>query len=142
MKKIEIKITFFSVLLFTIYLCIISCNLGVSNTILEQVISPDEQYTIYVFTRDAGATTGFNTQVSIKKNRELLKNKEGNTFICDLNHISVGNEKKYAQGGPKLSLNWITNNDLAIYYPKGIRIYKQESTIYTIKIKYYEDQES
>ena len=122
-----------------ISMILLSCDFGVSNTILEKNISPDGSYIIYVFSRDAGATTGFNTQVSIIKNKMIFENKEGNVFICDSNNGKASGNNEYMKGGPRLRFNWTDNGNLEIYYPKGARIFKNKEKIDSIILKYYEE---
>lgn len=61
-------------------------NFGVNNNIIDEVYSPDNKYKAVIFDRDAGATTGFNTQISIISSKSSLPNNPGNLFIADTDH--------------------------------------------------------
>jgi hypothetical protein len=139
-KHINSFASFYWIITLTV-ICMLqlSCDSDVENSILDKQKSPDNMYLVYIFNRGAGATTGFNTQVSILRNNDKFKNKKGNVFICDSDNGNVNSTKEYIKGGPKLFFNWINNNSLEIHYPKGIRIFKMEEKIYNINIKYYED---
>lgn len=140
MGKIKNKFTNSYFNLIVIIACIVplSCDFSFDNIILDKLTSPDSMYMVYVFNRDAGATSGFNTQVSILRSKEKFNNRPGNTFICDSDHGKVDNYQKYSNGGPLLVFNWISNNTLEINYPKGTRIFKMEDTIGNIIIEYSE----
>jgi hypothetical protein len=56
------------------------------NELVGEHTSPDGQYKAVLFVRDCGATTGFNTQVSLLRSNQHLKNGSGNLFIADTDH--------------------------------------------------------
>ena len=53
------------------------------NEISKTVISPSGNLKAVVFNRGCGATTGFNTQISIINTSEELESEGGNLFIAD-----------------------------------------------------------
>jgi len=53
------------------------------NKIIKEVEIPESNYKAVVFFRDAGATTGISTHLSIIKKNESLKNRSGNIFITE-----------------------------------------------------------
>lgn len=50
----------------------------------QTIVSPLRTLKVVVFSRDCGATTGFNTQVSILGANETLPDEGGNTFISNM----------------------------------------------------------
>lgn len=57
------------------------------NKIVKKVNSPNGNKTAIVFERDFGATTDFNTQVSILKESDNFYDEPGNTFIATHNKV-------------------------------------------------------
>ncbi|MBP5359487.1 MAG: hypothetical protein J6Y69_09970 [Treponema sp.] len=113
-----------SVLLFSLMcLCLGSCYKSTENFIQQEIPSPDNKYKAIMFSRESGATTGFNTQVSIIEKNTQLPNKPGNIFIADrINDINV---------------LWENNKELHILLPNNeTRIYKNEKLFEDIEIIY------
>ena len=71
-----------------------------SNEILAEELSPDGKLKAVIFTRNCGATTGYNRQVSILRVSETLPNDGGNVFITD--------------DEPTLLVRWSDNTNLTI----------------------------
>lgn len=88
------------------------------NEIRAQIDSPDHQFKAVVFSRNCGATTSFNTQLSIIPYKDALPNDEGNVFIED-------------QGAAKslnIKVSWLGPQKLMIsYYPKAQVFFKNNS---------------
>jgi len=108
-------------------------DFGASNTVIDEVYSPDNNYKAIIFERDAGATTGFSTQVSIISSKSSLPNSPGNVFISDTNHGSAPSGKG---GGPEVSISWVNSNEVIISYHSKARIFKEEGSIKNIQIRY------
>jgi hypothetical protein len=104
------------------------------NSIIERVYSSDNINIIYIFDRNAGAKTGYSTQVSIIRTNRKFGNSIGNTFVCDDDHGKVKDLNSI--GGPNIKAIWISNNNIVIYYPKMTRIYKKKNIIGSIRIEY------
>jgi hypothetical protein len=51
------------------------------NEISQSIISPSGSYIAYVFSRNCGATTGFNTQVSVLPSTSKPPSDSGNLYI-------------------------------------------------------------
>lgn len=59
------------------------------NDIRQEVLSPDGRLKLVVFSRDCGATAGFNSQGSIIRVAEELPDDGGNVFITDKDEVTV-----------------------------------------------------
>ena len=60
-----------------------------TNHIKQEVLSPDGQLKMVVFSRDCGAITGFNSQATIIKASENLPDSDGTVFVTDKDDVSV-----------------------------------------------------
>lgn len=71
-------------LVFTLFptALLFGCNNVCENQPLQTIASPSGGLKVIVFSRNCGATTGFNTQVSILPGNETLANEGGNTFVA------------------------------------------------------------
>ena len=95
----------------------ISCS-DCENRVTSETVSPNSEKRAVVFSRECGATTGFNQQVSIIGAKARLPDAAGNVFICDANH---DNEKKLS-----LDVVWKSPTDVQISYPAQARIFKKK----------------
>jgi len=98
------------------------------NEIYSEILSPDREHKVMVFHRDCGATTGFNTQVSIIDSSVELNNVSGNIYIIDGHPRDVS-----------LDITWLSNTDLKIEKNLNVFEYKTELTwgfLNKIKITY------
>ncbi len=89
------------------------------NTIINKSISPDKEHVAYYFSRDLGATTSENYQLSIYAFGTDLDNKIGNIF---------------ASSKP-FSFEWINSNEILIIYKNSSESYKKANEYDGIKIK-------
>lgn len=89
--------------------------------IIQEVISPDNKYVAYVFEANGGATTRFTYRLSILKNGSKLKHGDiGNTYIT-YNEFDV---------------EWTEDNTLKVENFASVNIFKQETKIYDVDVKY------
>ena len=88
------------------------------NEIFKEVNSPSSEFKAVIFQRDCGATTGFNTQVSVIPITETLPNEGGNVLIID-GHPS----------DTQLEIFWLSNNELNISKNSNGIEYKAEKSI-------------
>ncbi len=109
---------FFLLALVSLY----GCNLC-ENEISLTKVSPSGKFQAVSFFRNCGATSGFNTQISIIPTESNLPNDGDNIFIID-NDI-------------QLSINWISNNTILISGNLDHRIYKQEQNFSDVHISYF-----
>ena len=75
-----------------------------------------------VFNRNCGATTGFNTQLSVLAKGEALPSEAGNTFIAD--------------GSLALGLRWASESELVVTGHHGAKIFKQEKLANGVTVSY------
>lgn len=133
-KNLLITLGIISVVLFGIYGAFSKLlDFGASNTIIDEVYSPDNKYKAVIFERDAGATTDFSTQLSIISSKSSLPNSPGNVFISDTNHGSAPSGK---EGGPEVRISWVNSNEVIISYHRKARIFKDEGSIKNIQVRY------
>ncbi|MNL18863.1 hypothetical protein D3C87_1400300 [compost metagenome] len=91
------------------------------NNVSESIDNSNHEYVAYVFERDCGSTTQLSYQVSVLKKGVKLGNPVGNV-------ISSYNEVK---------VSWSTSDELLISTQGDTDIFKQETQIGSIKIKYH-----
>lgn len=91
------------------------------NTVSQELTSPDKTKKVVMFCRDAGATTPFNTQVSILIEGEKLANEQGNALIID--HGSA-------------QLTWKPDGGLLVILDQGCRVFKREPHVKGVLIEY------
>ncbi|MEO7097933.1 MAG: hypothetical protein ABI162_01130 [Luteolibacter sp.] len=96
-----------------------------SNEVSQDTVSPDGARRIIVFSRNCGATTGFNTQLAVLSKGEALPDDGGNAFIAD-------------KGGAKFS--WKQDGGILVVFDHGTRIFKRETNVRGIQIEYREDK--
>jgi hypothetical protein len=101
--------------------------------IMERIQSPNGHLSAVVFNYDCGATTGFNTQISLLKPSEV-PNSPGTVFVIDDNNGQV--TENYSKGGPKVRITWVSDNKLKIEHPNFSRVFKQEKLNAGISIEY------
>ncbi|MNJ98766.1 hypothetical protein D3C87_165350 [compost metagenome] len=98
------------------------CLPGCENEIRAVVISPSGKTKAVVFGRDCGATTGFNTQISIIAVREDLPDEGGNAFI--------------AQGKIPLQIQWESEAELNVSGLGAADRFKQEQIVRGVRLIY------
>lgn len=95
----------------------------IEQSIYQEVASPNNVYKAVEFSRDGGATTGFNTQISIIKAGKKLPDKPGNIYISD--------------GRAFVTFVWISDIELHIKIRgEGYRSIKSETSYKGINIVY------
>ena len=118
-----------------VFLLYVYKNFGIKpvNINFFEIQSPDQKYKAVFFNRDAGATTGFNAQISILKINSTLPDDGGNVFICDSDHKKA---PVASWGGPELRLEWHNSDKLKIQYHENVRVFKSEKQFENIEIEY------
>ena len=89
--------------------------------------SPDGYWKYVLFDRNCGATTRSNYQLSVLSANERLPNRAANTFIADDNR---GVARFVAQPA------WISGHVLQITYSAKARLFKKETRVGDVEIKY------
>lgn len=97
-------------------------SLFVSETdIISRVSSPDGEYVAYIFESSGGATSDFTYRLSIiEKGKELKSGDKGNTYVSNSEFV----------------VEWEDNNTLVVNNSPEDEIYKQETKLKDINIKY------
>jgi hypothetical protein len=81
--------------------------------VVKTLPSPNGDRNLIVFHRDCGATTDFNTQIS------LLPSGQRFSFDKFPAFFSVG-------GSYDLKVNWLSNDEIQITVPKAERVYRRD----------------
>jgi hypothetical protein len=92
------------------------------NEISQTVNSPSGKMKAIVFNRNCGATTGFNTQVSIIPSSESLPGDSGNTLILD--------------GVVPLSIEWRSDSALQLSGLGAAKIFLQSPSAAGVSVSY------
>jgi len=87
------------------------------NDIYDEIKSPDGQNVAIIFERGCGATTDFNTQVSIVKQGDTLPNNSGNSLVID-SHPKAN----------KIKVSW-ENDSLNIEIPSHSKVFYQSEQL-------------
>jgi hypothetical protein len=107
-----------------------SCSPGdlfCSNEQIDRIDSPNEQLSAVVFSRNCGATTSYNMQISVVKKDESVRG-PGNALIMD-------DTPEYSS---ELKPQWLSNRDVLLTVPLGSRVYHRYLTAEGVGIKFRE----
>ncbi len=96
---------------------LVSCTTEVQR----QTASPGHLYVATTFHRECGATSGSNTQVSIRRSSEPFDPKKGQVLAIDGRHT--------------LPVAWVTDEHLRIELPAD-RVYNEQAQWEAVKIEY------
>ena len=101
------------------------CSVGpCENEVLDRVTSPDGKMAALVFSRECGATTGANIQISIV-GEGIVPHDAGNTFIMD-----------GASYSPDIRPRWIDGDHLVLTIPEYSRVFLKNSLVERTRISY------
>jgi hypothetical protein len=103
------------------------------NDILAELPSPDNQRRAVIFQRNCGATTGFNTEVSILRGSSRLGNEAGNAFAADADH---GQAPTGPSGGPVVTVRWIDPLHLVVNHDARVRVLAADSLVEGVRIRF------
>lgn len=109
-------------------LILLTVSIGLSgcdpcgNEISQTVTSPSGKLKAIVFNRNCGATTGFNTQVSIFPSSETLPDDGGNTLILD--------------GTVPLKVEWRSDSTLYLSGLGAAKIFLQSHSAADVTVSY------
>lgn len=92
-----------------------------SNDIIQDLPSPNGKTRIVLFSRNCGATTGFNTQAMILNAGEPMPDEEGNVFIVDKG---------------KATASWTNVGGILVTLDHEALVFKQEALVRGIPIEY------
>jgi hypothetical protein len=100
------------------------CESPCGNEVSQTVVSPSGVLKAVTFSRNCGATTGFNTQVSILVSAGALPNEVGNTYI--------------ANGASPIQIKWRSDTELTLVVSNGEAPVKMENHVSGVKVSYEE----
>lgn len=92
------------------------------NEVSRTVISPSGKLKAVVFNRNCGATTGYNTQVSIIPTSASLPGEAGNALILD--------------GSVPLKIEWRTDSELHLSGFGTARVFLQSHSAAGVSVSY------
>lgn len=92
-----------------------------ANERSTEVVSPDGTKKVVLFSRNCGATTGFNTQGTVLERTEALPDSAGSAFIID-------------QGTAKVT--WTDNTKILVNLESNARVLKKELSDHGVTIEY------
>ena len=98
------------------------CSSGCENEVTKVVDSPSGKFKAVTFGRGCGATTGFNTQVSIVDADTSVPDGTGNVMIVD--------------DEVPLEIRWLSDNELAVSGWRRTQVFKQEASVNGVRIRY------
>jgi hypothetical protein len=101
-------------------LFLISVLSACSNVVNQQLVSPDNQFKAVVFSRECGATTGSNTQISVIPANWSLPSEAGNLFTEDSH-----------QGAASLNvtIKWLGARKLLIVHDSRAELYLHKDNV-------------
>jgi len=98
------------------------CDQGCENEITGSTASPSGKLKAVVFHRGCGATTGFNTQVSLIKATDSLPNEGGNVLVVE--------------GKVPLKIHWSTEENLSVSGLGSEKVFRRELSVSGTAITY------
>ncbi len=116
-KNVRLKVAAISI---AALLC--GCDLGCENEISRSITSPSGELKVVVFHRGCGATTGFNTQVSVLKVTASLPNEGGNVLVIE--------------GKVPLQIKWSSEGNLSVSGLSSEKVFKREPSVSGVAISY------
>ena len=97
-KSIIILTAILLLVLITTFIIFSKFSFGINNNVEYSKSSNDDKYTVYVYERSSGATSGFSTQISVIKKSRKIGNKSGNLFIADRGNAVLSDFPLAGQG--------------------------------------------
>lgn len=98
------------------------CDAGCGNDVTSTFESPGGGHIAVIFSRNCGATTGFNTQLSVLARADASSSEAGNTLIAD--------------GKLPLKVRWASESELVVTGYQGARLFKQEKLANGVTVTY------
>jgi hypothetical protein len=98
------------------------CDPACENEISRDLTSPDGSHRVVLFSRNCGATTGFNTQSTILRRDEHLLDEGGDAFVLD--------------GQDSARVSWTQGGRLSVEIADDVAIFKKENSVRGIEIDY------
>lgn len=92
------------------------------NDVVSSALSPSGKWKAVVFQRGCGATTDFNTQVSVLPAERGLPDDSGNIYVID--------------GKGPVNVSWMSDSELEVRAKVSRNVYKQELSIAGVRVNY------
>jgi hypothetical protein len=105
---------------------------GCENTVYDALVSPDGQRKAVLFSRNCGATTGPNLQVSVVS-RERSARGGGNTATMDVGHDST---LWHANLPSLVKVTWVSPSRLMIAYDRRLRVFSKQASVANVDVEY------
>ena len=112
-----------------------ACADPCANSVVRDLVSPDGSRHAVLFTRDCGATTGFSSHVSILSS-DRLPDGSGNSLVVDGDGASPPD---WPGRGPAVEVRWTGPRSLEIRHDAVVNVYKKESRIDDVEVRYLVD---
>jgi hypothetical protein len=111
-------------------LLLVGCDC--TNSVLNEVASPDGLQKAVLFDRGCGATTGHNLQISVVDARRSEGN-GGNALVADLGHDTT-----LTRSEPRflVRMAWVSPARLTVAYDPRLRIFRQDARVGGIEVHY------
>ncbi len=111
-----------------------------AETLISKSPSPNKKLKAIVHQIDCGATTGFNSHVSIipitsslvKESKKFFKNKS--FFVADTDHGKAPAKKGQ---GPEIKLYWQSNTNIDIKHHINARVIRAEKSSNGVTVEYH-----
>jgi hypothetical protein len=107
------------------FLVLASSEPSCANELLDRIPSPERRFYAFVFSRNCGATTGDNIQVSLSEG-DFLPDEPGNVAITD----------NYVEYSRYVAPEWKDENTLIVRIPATARVYKKVNSVGKTSIEY------
>lgn len=107
-----------------------------ATTVIDQVASPNGKLKAVEFQIDCGATSDFNSQVTIVSGNKDVSQKDSlpkSFFVADRDH---GRAPEGKERGPELRLNWLSDSRLEIQHHELARVIRAEKSSKGVTIDY------
>lgn len=107
---------------FAISAAFLCCQSACKNDPKLNILSPSGKLRAVVFNRNCGATTSFNTQLSITEANDKPLEEGGNVFVVD--------------GNVPLKIQWLSETKLFVAGGRGVKVFRQEELAKGVAISY------
>lgn len=107
-----------------------------AQTIIDQTPSPNGRHKAVVFQIDCGASSDFNSQVTVMPGDAAVSPQvelPKSFFVADTNHGQAPEGKEH---GPEVRLQWITDRQLVIQHHERAHIIRAETAADEVQVSY------
>ena len=101
---------------------LMGCGARCENEVHEVSVSPAQDFKAVLFSRSCGATTGFNTQVSVVPSSASALDESGNVLVMD--------------GQSQVRMSWRAERELAITGLNSDEVFKRATEVNGVAIFY------